>query len=111
MPSSSGYAHVPAALSSVLAALPGEAAVVASAATGVCYAAVPVDAAADVLPRLRTAIAPHDGTAVVLRAPDSVRDRLDHWGPVGDALDLMRRVKDQFDPGRRMSSGRFVGGI
>jgi glycolate oxidase FAD binding subunit len=48
---------------------------------------------------------------VVLRAPESVRDRLDHWGPVGDALDLMRRVKDRFDPGRRMSPGRFVGGL
>jgi glycolate oxidase FAD binding subunit len=104
-------AHVPAALSHVLAALPAGAAVAASAATGVCYAAVPADAAADLLPGLRTAIAPHDGNAVVLRAPESVRDRLDHWGPVGDALDLMRRVKDQFDPGRRMSPGRFVGGI
>jgi glycolate oxidase FAD binding subunit len=30
---------------------------------------------------------------------------------VGDALDLMRRVKDRFDPERRMSPGRFVGGL
>jgi glycolate oxidase FAD binding subunit len=72
---------------------------------------VPADGAADLLPALRTALAPHDGTAVVLRAPESARDRLDHWGPVGDALDLMRRVKAQFDPGHRMSPGRFVGGL
>jgi len=26
-------------------------------------------------------------------------------------LDLMRRVKDQFDPRRRLSPGRFVGGL
>ncbi|WP_336204797.1 FAD-binding oxidoreductase [Nonomuraea sp. LPB2021202275-12-8] len=32
------------------------------------------------------------------------------WGPVG-SLPLMRRVKQRFDPGRRMSPGRFVGGI
>ena len=104
-------AHVPAALSPVLAALPAGAAVAAHAATGVTYAALPAEDAVEALPRLRSAIAPHDGTAVVLRAPEGVRDRLDHWGPVGDALDLMRRVKERFDPERRMSPGRFVGGL
>ena len=37
-------------------------------------------------------------------APDEPR-ALDRWGPV-PALALMRRVKDQFDPGRRLSPGR-----
>jgi glycolate oxidase FAD binding subunit len=104
-------AYVPAALAQVLGALPAGAGVAASAGTGVCYVGVPAGEAADLLPALRTALAPHDGTAVVLRAPESVRDRLDHWGPVGDALDLMGRVKAQFDPGHRMSPGRFVGGL
>ncbi|MFD1939094.1 FAD-binding oxidoreductase [Nonomuraea mangrovi] len=35
---------------------------------------------------------------------------LDRWGEIS-ALPLMRRVKERFDPGRRMSPGRFVGGI
>ncbi len=104
-------AHAPASLSAVLEALPAGTAVAAHAATGVSYAAVPAAEAAEALPRLRAAIAPHDGTAVVLRAPDAVRERLDHWGPVGDSLDLMRRVKERFDPERRMSPGRFVGGL
>ncbi|MEV4834849.1 FAD-binding oxidoreductase [Nonomuraea sp. NPDC049486] len=60
-------------------------------------------------------------------AVDALRDRLEpcgarlvvhatpyesvqRWGRVG-ALPLMRRVKERFDPGRRMSPGRFVGGI
>jgi glycolate oxidase FAD binding subunit len=104
-------AYAPASLSAVLEALPAGTAVAAHAATGVSYAAVPAGEAAEALPRLRAAIAPHDGTAVVLRAPDAVRERLDHWGPVGDSLDLMRRVKERFDPERRMSPGRFVGGL
>jgi glycolate oxidase FAD binding subunit len=102
---------VPAALTSVLGALPRGASVSAHAATGVAHATLPGDSAADALPALRAALAPHDGTAVLLRAPDAVRHRLDHWGPVGDALDLMQRVKERFDPERRMSPGRFVGGL
>ncbi|MGI5168388.1 FAD-binding oxidoreductase [Spirillospora sp. CA-253888] len=66
--------------------------------------------AAGTLEGLRAALAPHKGGAVVRYAPEPVRDALDVWGPV-PALSLMRRVKDQFDPERRLSPGRFVGGI
>ena len=104
-------AHVPTGLGAALAALPEGTAVSASAATGVTYAALPADGAADALPRLREALRSVDGSAVVLRAPDALRGALDHWGPVGYALELMRRVKSRFDPEGRMSPGRFVGGI
>lgn len=50
------------------------------------------------------------GSVVVLEAPDGVRERVDPWGPVS-GIDLMRAVKDQFDPGRLLAPGRFVGGI
>jgi len=51
------------------------------------------------------------GSLVVLGAPLEVKRRLDVWGPVGDALPLMRRVKERLDPNGTMSPGRFVGGI
>ncbi len=104
-------AYLPTALSAALAALPAGTPVAASAATGVAYAALPAPDALAGLADLRAALAPYDGSAVVLRAPDAVRDRLDHWGPVGDAFELMRRVKQRFDPDGRMSPGRFVGGL
>jgi glycolate oxidase FAD binding subunit len=47
------------------------------------------------------------GSAVVRYAPEAVREAVDLWGPV-QALPLMRRVKDQFDPGHRMSPGRYI---
>jgi len=50
------------------------------------------------------------GSAVVLHAPAEVRAHVDSWGPI-TGLDLMRRVKDEFDPDHRLSAGRFVGGI
>jgi glycolate oxidase FAD binding subunit len=46
----------------------------------------------------------------VLEAPPAVQAAVDSWGPV-PAIDLMRRVKEQFDPERRLAPGRFVGGI
>jgi glycolate oxidase FAD binding subunit len=74
-----------------------------SAGRGVWHVVLPADGAEDTLARLR-----RHGTAVVLSAPDDTR--LDRWGPI-PALPLMRRVKDQFDPGHRLSPGRFAGGI
>jgi len=95
----------------VLAALPPGSDVAASAGSGIAYLAVAAEAGVTALPGLRAALAAHDGSAVVLAAPPHLRAGLDHWGPVGDALDLMRRVKDRFDPQRRLSPGRFVGGL
>jgi glycolate oxidase FAD binding subunit len=51
-----------------------------------------------------------DGRLVVLSAPAEFARQIDIWGETG-ALPLMRRVKERFDPERRMSPGRFVGGI
>jgi glycolate oxidase FAD binding subunit len=50
------------------------------------------------------------GAVTVVDGPPEVKAAADVWGPV-PALDLMRRVKEQFDPDRRLSPGRFVGGI
>ena len=55
----------------------------------------------------------HRGTAAAPSSsthPPPSRPAVDVWGPV-PALDLMRRVKDQFDPDHRLAPGRFVGGI
>jgi glycolate oxidase FAD binding subunit len=85
-----------------------------SAGTGVLYAGLPgatePELAARVVADLRTATAEAAGHAIVLTAPPAIRDAVDLWGPV-NALDLMRRVKAQFDPDARLAPGRFVGGI
>jgi glycolate oxidase FAD binding subunit len=43
-------------------------------------------------------------------APEELKRRLDVWGPAR-GIEVMRRIKAQFDPDGRMSPGRFVGGI
>ena len=62
------------------------------------------------LTRVRETCVRHGGSTVVVDAPADVKAALDVWGPI-PALDLMRRVKDQFDPDHRLAPGRFVGGI
>ena len=52
----------------------------------------------------------HQGSAVIARVPDDLRPHLDLWGPVR-GLEIMRRIKQQFDPTGTFVPGRFVGGI
>jgi glycolate oxidase FAD binding subunit len=84
------------------------AAVRGSAGVGILHASLPGEAetVGAVVADLRAASAAWGGDVVVLDGPSGV----DPWGPVR-GLDLMRRVKDQFDPEHRLAPGRFVGGI
>ena len=50
------------------------------------------------------------GSTVVLDAPAATKTTLDTWGEV-PALDLMRRVRNEFDPRRTLAPGRFVGDL
>jgi glycolate oxidase FAD binding subunit len=82
-----------------------------STGSGVLYAALGrPDDVPEALARLRDVCTRHQGSAVVVDAPAEVKQAVDVWGPV-HGLDLMRRVKDQFDPDHRLAPGRFVGGI
>jgi glycolate dehydrogenase FAD-binding subunit len=85
-----------------------------SGGAGVVYASLgagaPVAAVAGVVDRTRAVCTEHGGSLVVLDGPAAVKAGVDSWGPV-PAIDLMRRVKEQFDPERRLAPGRFVGGI
>jgi glycolate oxidase FAD binding subunit len=65
---------------------------------------------AAVVTELRERASAWSGDVVVLDAPPPVKAAVDVWGPAR-GLRLMRRVKDQFDPGHRLAPGRFVGGI
>lgn len=51
------------------------------------------------------------GHLVVQRAPDELLDKVDVWGDVGPAVELMRALKGKFDPETLLNPGRFVAGI
>ena len=88
-----------------------------SAGVGVLRATLPeearVETALGAVMAVRAATTRLGGSTVVLDAPPAVKASLDAegtWGPV-PGLELMRRVKAQFDPGRTLAPGRFVGGL
>jgi glycolate oxidase FAD binding subunit len=95
----------------------------AHAATGVLWMAsgqregdLPADSPAfpmtvQAVTEARERLAARGGSLVVVKASPELKRAVDVWGPAGDAIGLMRRVKERFDPDRRMSPGRFVGGI
>ena len=85
-------------------------------AQGTGLAEVRLDAAGQqplmtVLHALRAEVDRLEGTTTVSQCPGTMKDELDVWGTVKDALPLMHRIKQKFDPGQILNPGRFVGGI
>jgi glycolate oxidase FAD binding subunit len=60
--------------------------------------------------QLRAKVEGYDGSLMILHRPTTFAS-LDAWGNPGDALPLMRAVKQQLDPKGTLNPGRFVGGI
>jgi glycolate dehydrogenase FAD-binding subunit len=51
------------------------------------------------------------GSVVIVRGSDELKRAVDVWGPAGDALALMRAVKQQFDPEGLLNPGRGPFGL
>jgi glycolate oxidase FAD binding subunit len=85
-----------------------------SPASGTLYAGIagdtPPDRVAGIVDSVRAVATLHGGSCVVLSAPARIRGDLDMWGPV-EGVALMRALKHEFDPDRRLAPGRFVDGI
>ncbi|HEY9700211.1 MAG TPA: FAD-binding oxidoreductase [Trichocoleus sp.] len=65
----------------------------------------------EALLQVRSLCQSHQGFLTIQAAPLSFKQTLDVWGYPGNALDLMKRIKQQFDPETLLSPGRFVSGI
>ncbi len=68
-------------------------------------------ATAQTLLQVRQRCEAKGGFLTVLAAPTHIKQELDVWGYTGSAIDLMRRIKQQFDPENIFSPNRFISGI
>jgi glycolate oxidase FAD binding subunit len=107
-------------LTLIRAALTGreiEAGIDGSAGAGALDVELPGELAAAVVARFVTELRAElsrlgdaeTARAVVVYAPDEVRNLTDAHGPV-PSLALMRAIKDEFDPEHRMAPGRLAAG-
>ncbi len=88
------------------------------ALNGVCYAAIDgadnsPAAVKSAIVSLRSRLSDRSGSVVVESCPPAVKEGLDVWGGTVDpaALNIMKSIKEQFDPRKTLNPGRFVGGI
>jgi glycolate oxidase FAD binding subunit len=109
-------AGLPTDLARVIAtARSHDATVVGRAGVGTYWLRLPADADADAdtdaeVAAIRAALRPRP--AVLTDAPPAVRAAVDPWDvPEGPELELMRRVKERFDPTGACNPGLFAGGI
>jgi len=70
-----------------------------------------VPALTKVVNGLRAEVDRLDGTLVVEQCPAAMKESLDVWGTLKDAVPLMHQIKAKFDPARTRNPGRFVGAI
>jgi FAD/FMN-containing dehydrogenase len=96
----------------------GRAALVCHPAHGVvqaCWyhggAQLGVEAVRALIQSVREAVSSEGGNMVVETCPPSAKAGLDVWDDVGDQITVMRALKDQYDPERILSPGRYAGGI
>ncbi len=84
----------------------------ASGSMRVVLTGADVEDAAAFVTHLRDVVRVFDGSVVVQAGPRELRTALDPWGPVEPTVfELMRRLRDEFDPRRVLNPGRFVGGL
>jgi glycolate oxidase FAD binding subunit len=81
-----------------------ETAAIARAGSGVCYAYF---TRADAAARWLTAATRSGWKAIIEFAPDDQRDRLDLWPAPGTELEMMKKIKQMFDPNHLLNRGRL----
>ena len=66
----------------------------------------PAEAQGRLIDALRGRLPIGEGSVVLRRASQTVREVVDPWGPLGDGQGVMQLIKKRFDPDSRLNSGR-----
>ena len=89
----------------VIESLPGGARWWCSPGTGIAHWSF---GDADEVVKVRRLAEAAGGSLVLMAAPDDVKNKVGAWGTLPPTLEVMRRLKDAFDPNHVLNPGRFV---
>lgn len=106
--------EVPPVLARLRSIVPSSTGLVAHTASGTIWVhADPADFSAASLGAVKEILAGHHGNLLVARAPRELKAAGDVWAPAPHArtLQIMRGIKQAFDPGGILNPGRFVAGL
>ena len=78
------------------------------ASPGVGVAHWSIDFETEAVGSVRKAAEAAGGSLVLLAAPDDLKRQIGAWGTPPPTLDVMRRIKAAFDPGRVLNPGRYL---
>ncbi len=70
-----------------------------------------IDALSNVAETVFASVRDLQGSAMLLHAPQTLKQRINIWGPKRPDFPMMERIKRAFDPKNIFSPGRFVGGL
>ena len=65
----------------------------------------------DCLRNIQASASSLGGSAIVEICPPEAKELIDVWGPSPSAMEIMRRIKRQFDPEGILNPGRMIGGL
>ena len=94
-----------AALRGVLESLPARSTWWASPGVGIAHWSFE---SGEDLAAARSAAEAAGGSLVLLAAPDDIKRQAGAWGTPPETLEMMRRLKDAFDPDHVLNPGRFL---
>lgn len=102
---------LPSAIARFLSQLPAENYAIIHNKTGLGKLILTADQSISHLNKMRNLCQENKGFLTILEAPDTVKKEIDPWGYTGNALTMMKKIKQQFDRNNQFSPNRFVGGI
>ncbi|MDJ0511098.1 MAG: FAD-binding oxidoreductase [Crocosphaera sp.] len=76
--------------------------------TGIGQFKLELEPSLGILKQLRSLSQKHQGFLTILEANQSIKNQFEPWGYSGNALPIMKQIKNQFDPNNLFSPSRFI---
>ncbi len=105
------YGLLPTAAGGFLTQLPANSYAIIHNKSGLGRLVLNGDQSLSFLNQMRNYCQQHQGFLTILEAPNEVKEQIEPWGYSGNALKMMQKIKENFDPHYQFNPNRFVGGI